>query len=440
MHWLSKSAEALINICTKKDHSDATVDVVVVGSGYGGAVAALRFAEHGQTVYVLERGQEYVAGEFPNDLSQIGKHVRSELATPTGVTSQGYEEALFDFRIGLNAGALVGSGLGGGSLINAGVGLQPDERVFRQEDWPAALQQENLDRWFEHARAMHELQIPGQPAHGCTQPIDMTGTAKHQRMRDLRGNAQLGHNRPAGDKTTDIAFEVTPIAVQLDSPARGDLGPRKPCIGCGDCVTGCNHHAKLSLTSTYLPRAFTAGAEMFTGLTVLHVGHDPAGNQEFPWQIHFVRTGERKLQHDIESRVRRESMPDADTGEKSWIYTLRARRVVLGAGTFGSTEILLRSRAKGLSLSNTALGMGVSGNGDDVSYAYDMHYTANAMGWGSKSAAQSVVGPTITGQIRFTDPHDVKRSTLIQDGAVPGLMKGVVHELLTTLEIGRAHV
>lgn len=146
MHWLSQSAETLIKICTGKHGASGTVDVAVVGSGYGGAVAALRFSEHGQTVYVLERGQEYVAGEFPNDLSQIGKHVRSEMATQKGVALQGYEEALFDFRIGLNAGALVGNGLGGGSLINAGVGLQPDKRVFRQADWPAALQQENLDK------------------------------------------------------------------------------------------------------------------------------------------------------------------------------------------------------------------------------------------------------------------------------------------------------
>lgn len=433
MHWLSQSAEALIKKCTEQHGSSGTVDVAVVGSGYGGAVAALRFAEHGQTVYVLERGQEYVAGEFPNDLSQVGKHVRSELAAQTGVASQGYEEALFDFRIGLNAGALVGNGLGGGSLINAGVGLQPDERVFRQDDWPAALQQENLDKWFERARAMHELQIPGKPAHGCTQPTDMTATAKYQRMRDLRANVQLGRNCPAGDKNIGVAFEPTPIAVQLDSPVRGDLGPRKPCIGCGDCVTGCNYHAKLSLTSTYLPRAVKAGAEIFTGLTVLHVSQDPAGNTEFPWVLHFMRTSERKLQHEIESRAHPASGPAGDSSGKSWIYTLRARHVILGAGTFGSTEILLRSRAKGLKLSNTALGMGVSGNGDDVAYAYDMHDPANAMGWGSKAAPKSVVGPTITSVIRFTDPYDVKRSTLIQDGAVPGLMQGVVHELLTTL-------
>ena len=78
-----------------------------------------------------------------------------------GVTAQGYEDALFDFRIGFRAGALVGNGLGGGSMINAGVGLQPDDRVFKRDDWPAALRQENLDQWFKRARSMHELQTAG---------------------------------------------------------------------------------------------------------------------------------------------------------------------------------------------------------------------------------------------------------------------------------------
>ena len=437
MHWLSQSAEALIGKCTNKSSSggtlDAVVDVAVVGSGYGGAVAALRFAEHGQSVYVLERGQEFVAGEFPNDLSQIGKHVRSEQATETGVTTQGYEDALFDFRIGLRAGALVGNGLGGGSLINAGVGLQPDNRVFKQDDWPAALRQENLDQWFKCARSMHELQTPGQPAQGNTQTMNIRGTAKYQRMQDMAASAQSSQTRPKGDKGIHVSFEPAPIAVQLDSPAPQNLGPRQPCIGCGDCVTGCNYQAKLSLTATYLPRAVKAGASLFTGLTVLHVSLDREGNKEFPWVVHFIRTGERKLQHEIErhTAAKGEHAPAADS--RHWVYALRARHVVLGAGTFGSTEIMLRSRAKGLSLSNTALGVGVSGNGDDVAYGYDLQDKANAVGWGSKEDQQPLVGPTISSVIRFTDPSDVKRSTLVQDGALPGLMQGVVHELLTTM-------
>ena len=85
MPWISKSAETLINLCSDKSGIPTRVDTVVVGSGYGAAVVALRFAEHGQQVYVLERGDEYVAGEFPNDVSQLGEHLRSEIASESGV-------------------------------------------------------------------------------------------------------------------------------------------------------------------------------------------------------------------------------------------------------------------------------------------------------------------------------------------------------------------
>ena len=106
MHWLSQNVEELVAIAGRQAGSGDGVDVVVVGSGYGGAVAAMRFAQAGRTVFVLERGREYVAGEFPNDLSQAGGHVRVEAAAQTGVSVMGNEDALFDFRIGLRAGAL----------------------------------------------------------------------------------------------------------------------------------------------------------------------------------------------------------------------------------------------------------------------------------------------------------------------------------------------
>lgn len=434
MNWLSKSAEVLIAKCTDPGREVPKVDVAVVGSGYGGAVAALRFAAHGQSVYVLERGEEYVSGDFPNDLSQIGKHVRSEVATASGVTAQGYEGALFDFRIGLRAGALVGNGLGGGSLINAGVGLKPDEAVFRQADWPAALRQEKeFDKWFAKARCMHELQTPGQPVPGCTQPLNILTTKKYQRMQELAGLANARINKNPNNEGTKVEFYPAPIAVQLNSPAPQDLGPREPCIGCGDCVTGCNNKAKLTLTSTYLPQAFKAGAEMFTGLTVLYVSYDQTGDPEYPWLVHFLRTAERKLQHELQQQYKGTASNANSPSAKTRVYTLRARRVVLGAGAFGSTEIMLRSRDKGLSLSNTALGIGVSGNGDDVSMAYDLKEAANSMGQGSRVETQPPTGPTISSYIRFKDPDDVRRGTLIQDGAIPGLMRGVVHELLTSL-------
>lgn len=434
MNWLSHNAEKLVAQCPDTNGTTAAIDVVVVGSGYGGAVAALRFAEAGQNVYVLERGREYVSGEFPNDLSQVGKHVRSEFASTSGVSVQGYDDALFDFRIGLRAGALIGNGLGGGSLINAGVGLQPDDRVFEHEDWPAALRQEDLAHWFDKARAMHELQTAGRPAPGHTQPMDVLATEKFMRMKELGAIAASQFRNKQNEEDMEVTFEAAPIAVQLDSPARQDLGPREPCIGCGDCITGCNNKAKLSLTSTYLPRAIKAGATMFTGVSVLHVSHKPQENAAFPWVVYFIRTDERKLHHDLARQAPEYKTPQrVNPKDDGWVYKLRAANVVLAAGAFGSTEIMLRSRDKGLSLSNTALGLGISGNGDDVALAYDLKKPAFNTGWGSSADPHPAVGPTISSVIRFRDPREVRKGTLVQDGTVPGLMRGVVHELFTSL-------
>lgn len=433
MNWLSQDVEQLVERASGP-LAQRQMDAIVIGSGYGGSVAALRLAQAGQRVALLERGDEFIAGEFPNDISQAGKHVRAEVAAAEGVASMGYENALFDFRLGLRAGALVGNGLGGGSLINAAVGWRPDPRVFQQPAWPAALRQEDLTPWFDKAQAMLEVRRPGRaapPVAADTEnpEYDLRATPKYQRLEQLAQAAAAAARRSDSDRHVEVGIDEAPLAIQMRGTPSQALGPRSNCIGCGDCVTGCNHDAKLSLTKTYLPAAYEAGAELFTGVTVLTVMYEPTMTREFPWVVSFVRTRERQLRQDIAAASR-----NGTGGNEQWIYRLRARTVVLAAGTFGSTEIMLRSRAKGLSLSPTALGMRVSGNGDDVSFAYNLKEEAHAVGWGSQPLpVKPPVGPTIAGVIRFHDPADVKRGTLVQDGAAPGLIRGLFHELLTTL-------
>src|SRR5262249_58356651 len=93
-------------------------DVVVVGSGYGGGVAASRLSRAGVKVCVIERGREFLTGEFPNRLPEL----RRELQIVGGKVRSGRRTGLFDFRLGSDIHVLVGCGLGGGSLINAAVG------------------------------------------------------------------------------------------------------------------------------------------------------------------------------------------------------------------------------------------------------------------------------------------------------------------------------
>src|SRR5438874_8611063 len=133
MKWLSDSVESLI--CGPD--RERAFEVIVVGSGYGGAVAAYRFAEAGYSVCVLERGEEYVPGEFPNDLSNIAKHVRLERSDRAGVT--GRREGLFDVRLHGTVTTLVGNALGGTSQINANVAMQADPQLFKEPCWPQAV-------------------------------------------------------------------------------------------------------------------------------------------------------------------------------------------------------------------------------------------------------------------------------------------------------------
>src|SRR5271168_926667 len=123
-----------------------TASVLIVGSGYGGAVAAYRLAgtpvkrerEHG--VLVLERGKEYALGEFPMTMDDLPGHLR---AVRNGqAQADAGEENLFDLHIGDGVDVLVGSGLGGTSLINANVALRPPDESFQRPCWPEKIRRE----------------------------------------------------------------------------------------------------------------------------------------------------------------------------------------------------------------------------------------------------------------------------------------------------------
>jgi choline dehydrogenase-like flavoprotein len=139
------------------------LEAVVIGSGYGGGVAALRLArELKLAVTVMERGSEYVPGDFPNDLSLVPSHMR--LPNSDGDNVKGRPNALFDWRIGENVAALVANGVGGGSLINGGVVLRPERDVIEQPAWPAELRKPAaLEPWFQRAEAgLHAEQWPAE--------------------------------------------------------------------------------------------------------------------------------------------------------------------------------------------------------------------------------------------------------------------------------------
>src|SRR6188474_3091581 len=138
-------------LSSPRDQIEPAYDVVVVGSGYGGGVAASRLARAGQSVCVIERGREVVTGEFPSRLPEL----RRELQINGGKMRSGSRTGLYDFRLGADIHVLVGCGLGGGSLINAGVALKPEPRVFADPSWPQEITDDGLlDLGFGRAAAM----------------------------------------------------------------------------------------------------------------------------------------------------------------------------------------------------------------------------------------------------------------------------------------------
>ena len=188
--WLSQGIEVLIEDLAQ-GRRDANFDVVIVGSGYGGAVAAARFAAmqdaQGKSlrVCVLERGREYLPGTFPNRFAELPGHVR--LTRPDEADAKGQRDGLFDFRIGEDVSALVGNGLGGGSLINAGVAERPHDDVFEDDAWPAALRadREGLERGYVQAERMLGVR-----------PANTDGIAKYQALRGFASTLGLDA-RPA---------------------------------------------------------------------------------------------------------------------------------------------------------------------------------------------------------------------------------------------------
>jgi cholesterol oxidase len=364
MGKLSRSIDQL------QDHYSA----VVVGSGYGGAIAADRIARAGRDVCVLERGKELHPGEYPNSaLSAV-----HEIQVHTPKAHHGPATGMFDFHVGPDITVLTGCGLGGTSLINANVALEPGDAVFDDERWPRELRRrpEALRPYMRTAKSML-----GSTPYPRSWP-DLPRLAAMRRAAESLGREVI---RP----DLNVTFTDGPNAVGVRQNA---------CTLCGDCCSGCNYGAKNTVLMNYLPDAYAHGAHIFTEVDVRSVRR-----QDGKWRVDF-------------------EVP-ADPGAAPEFVT--ADIVVLAAGTLGSTQILLRSRDLGLPVSDR-LGHGFSGNGDVLAFAYDTDSSVRGVGVGDDVPAQdTTVGPAITGLIDMRD-SGTEDSLIIEDGAVPGALAAVL--------------
>lgn len=386
--WVSNGFETLIEDldARRAQHPGRPdFDVLIIGSGYGGAIAADRLAGTSDAtgvlrIAVLERGREHLSGSFPDRAADLAGHVR--FTTPNGEKASGRLEGLFDVRIGADVSMLIANGVGGGSLINAGVMAFPDEAIFQEPMWPAGLL--NQGPMLAQRAARLQVELGADP-----QAIDNV-RPRLQRVKSMNA----------------LGAAIVPITVALDenlqSAGKVQL---KCCIACGDCATGCNHGAKVSLDLSLLRRAQARGVEIFAGATVTRLRR-----VDIEWQL--------EVWHTDAALRKRMAGP----------VTISARRVVLAAGTLGSTELLMRSQSPNLVFSPT-LGRRFSVNGDLIATVASKQRVFHGVADEVVAPAVREVGPTITTMI---DKRDGGTGFVVQDLAVPGALVRLLEEGLTT--------
>jgi cholesterol oxidase len=277
-------------------------DVVVVGSGFGGSVAALRLTEKGYRVGVLEAGRRFADDELATTSWQLRKFLWAPALGCYGIQRI---HLLRDLVV------LAGAGVGGGSLNYANTLYRPPDAFFRDPQWAhLADWRAELDAHYDQAERMLGVTI-------------YTG----------RTAADEVLQRVAQDMGVPESYHPTPVGVffgrpgeEVDDPYFGGAGPRRTgCTECGSCMTGCRVGAKNTLVKNYLYLAERAGAVVHPLTTVTAVRPQADGT----WLIDAVRTGALRLA----TRNRRR---------------IRANQVVLAAGTWGTQQLLHRMRDAGV--------------------------------------------------------------------------------------------
>ncbi len=283
---------------------DTAFDFVVIGSGFGGSVSAMRLTEKGYRVLVLERGKRFRDADFPRTTWQVWKYLWLPGARCFGILQ------ITPLR---HVVVLHGCGVGGGSLGYGNVLMEPGERMFEAPawrhlaDWRAVLRPH-----YATARAM--LGVTPNPREW---PADRV-------LREIA--AELGQAHTFQPTPVGAFFGAGgPAGQDVPDPYFGGEGPaRRPCTFCGGCMVGCRHNAKNTLVKNYLYFAEKWGAEVQPEAQVTDIRPLPAGQPDGArYEVVY-----RRSTAWLRARERR----------------VRARNVVLSAGALGTLQLLFRCR------------------------------------------------------------------------------------------------
>jgi cholesterol oxidase len=365
-------------------------------------VTAYRLAAAGQRVCLLERGKAFPPGSFPRSPHGFSRNFWDPSEGLHGMFN------LWSFK-GIDA--LVSSGLGGGSLIYANVIIRKDPKWFVQaegapggERWP--LTYEDLEPHYERAEKMLHVQ---------RYPLDhapYSSTRKTLALRDAA--AARGYDWFLPNLAVTFANDgepPTPGEPIREAYPNLHSRTRYTCRLVGECDVGCNYGSKNSLDYTYLSEAKRLGADLRTRSEVRRFRPREGGG----FEIEYVR-------HESDREGKK-----TDTG-KLPVQTVTADRLILSAGTLGTTFLLLANAGAFPGLSRGALGTRFSGNGDLLTVAFRCMERRN--GRREPTPIEPGFGPVITSAVRFGDALDGDgpegRGFYIEDAGYPDFINWIL--------------
>ncbi|BBH16782.1 putative cholesterol oxidase ChoD [Nocardioides baekrokdamisoli] len=276
-------------------------DVIVIGSGFGGSVTALRLTEKGYRVGVLEAGRRWNAEDFPKTNWNVRKSIWAPRLGLTGPQ-----------RISALGKCLVfsGAGVGGGSLIYGNTLYEPLPAFYTDRAWAHITDwRDELAPFYDQAKRM--LGVNENPRIGPKDEV-LLSVAKDRGVADTFHRTQVG-----------VFFNEGQEGVEVADPYFGGAGPtRTGCIHCSECFTGCKHNAKNTTNMNYLYLAEKNGAEVHPLTTVTNVTADGNGGYviETERSDRWVRKGRR---------------------------TFTAQQVVFAAAALGTQKLLHRLKEDG---------------------------------------------------------------------------------------------
>lgn len=348
-------------------------DVIVIGTGFGGAISACRLAQAGAKVLILERGRRWNPETYPRKLGDPWFYWHEQPHKHNG---------WLDVRLFKGMAVAQGAGVGGGSLCYSSVVMEADAERFT-EGWPPEITYDELKPYY--ARVC-EMLVP--------RPIP-----EGQRTRRFRLLEQAAEKLGYGDRV-----ESVPLAIRFDPEYRYDLhdpidakhskpfvnaqGVRQgTCVHLGNCDIGCDVQAKNTLDLNYIPAAEASGADLRTLHRVRSIA--PLGSgYEVSW--------------------------DAIDQEDLRPGSARADKVIVAAGSLGSTEILLRSRDEHRTLPEISRQLGV-------------HWSCNAnfltpATYPREVPVEQGIGPTISAGLNFMDGKIDGQRFFVEDDGFPNLL------------------